>query len=1436
MPRRQHHNRPAILRLATHNVCHTLSGFVEGVKEWRQQRYDVVALQEMHASLERMQLLRQSAAQYGFHLCYSIHAASDGAQGGVAMLVSYAVCPVLHDSDIVAHDSGRLLCMQLDWGGHKLWLVNCYIPNDSLQAAAFIRDTLQPHLSPPQGPARRTVMLGDWNFVHDPAVDRIRTGMQAVAAHAATPSDTACTAAFRDAAAHMHDTFRHKHPHRKGVSFFYRRNNTCGAARLDRIYVCSELLQFVASADILTVLEPYSDHRAGVLHLIAADAWFWRGKAGRERVKMWFWDNPDLRAQWLQWTDDMLDSAPHGDAALVAWWRGFKATWAAFTRQLNATRRQQSLPPQQLQARRRAAARELHHAFLALEVAATDAAAVAAGERVLAARREWAAVVAANQRHARSAAPPPEWLHQHERACPAFTAAMRPPRAATCVHAIRHPAGHLIRPGVGQADVMVQHYAAISAAAAVDQAALAAVKASIPQHGPVGLTVEAEAALGSDVVSTAEVRRAVKGSKTGKSPGADGIPTEMYRRAGQQMLDVLARLFTAVGRTGCTPTNFLDGVITSIHKDGDATAPANYRPITLLNTDYRLLAKTLANRCLKHTPHLISPEQSAFLKGRNIGDSIMFLQLLPHQLAVQNVHGAYVAFLDFRKAYDTVNRQFLREVLHSLHVGDGFVKWVMLLLADTKASAVLNGFRSHKVSFGAGVRQGCPLAPLLYLFVGEALLRFMKAQPQLGIEVAGVRRVATQFADDTHPLVRDDAAVHALVDTLRTFEQASNQGLNLSKSILLPVGPPRQLPAPVHGGQHPLVAGIPVKQCAVSMGVAFHCDLQPAQPKLDWARLETMVKSKADKLAKLPLSAFGRAMGATTYVLSKLLFYAEYTGLPSDAAVTRIQTYLARLVDRGGKVRAFTHVRSELLVGAAKEGGFGLLDWRKHVVARHAVLAVKLVVGEASKPWIQLGRALLQHLWRHDRWHVLMPVFAAAQHPDHAQREDSDEDMPACMPAPLHRIFSAFHCLPVPRDILPFQPLDLVGQPCMHFPILGNPWVQDPMQPSAHVVLKRGRPWVMSGLFKLEPVGRVAALIDAVLACDRLRARFGLQFAAQFWKRLAIWGHIPYVVARGVAAQFSVWVGQQWLQAARAATAGGAGDLCATGEHEWDTCVERMVRRLGWTVQTEGLPVDIHLHQLTVRAAYGMLLQPVVQLRQQRWQHMIAEATTGSADQPVSALQVTTQRKLMHDLWRHVKWHNQHKQLYWRFAVGGLVHPDRYGTLVARGCACFCTAAGHQRPGRAHMYWNCHAAQAVLNVMCSCLGADGLQRRHVWLMEMPDEMLPAHFAQLQPRQQTHVRRAVQDVWRVVCLAALGAMGKVANKVVFGMHELAASPRGVAVVAADLATVTFWDLLADYARSSRVPGAWRRVLPHGTPFLHFPTPASRLSINDLLRRH
>ena len=92
---------------------------------------------------------------------------------------------------------------------------------------------------------------------------------------------------------------------------------------------------------------------------------------------------------------------------------------------------------------------------------------------------------------------------------------------------------------------------------------------------------------------------------------------------------------------------------------------------------------------------------------------------------------AVVAFLDFIKAYDTVLRPFLYKVLEAKGVGEDFIHWVMLLLSETCTSARVNGYISKPVGYEAGLRQGCPLAPILYLFVAEALLCWLKECPSL---------------------------------------------------------------------------------------------------------------------------------------------------------------------------------------------------------------------------------------------------------------------------------------------------------------------------------------------------------------------------------------------------------------------------------------------------------------------------------------------------------------------------------------------------------------------------------------------------------------------------------------------------------------------------------------------------------------------------------
>ncbi len=145
--------------------------------------------------------------------------------------------------------------------------------------------------------------------------------------------------------------------------------------------------------------------------------------------------------------------------------------------------------------------------------------------------------------------------------------------------------------------------------------------------------------LNSDVgrvqVTSAEVTAALKATPRGKAPGWDGLPAELHTAFRLQLAPLLAALYTAIGATGRMPARFTNGIIKVLYKKGDPTQPGNYRPITLLNTDHRTLAKVLAARLGPALNAVIPQEQTAFLPDRLIGCNIFALRHLPHLLRSQ---------------------------------------------------------------------------------------------------------------------------------------------------------------------------------------------------------------------------------------------------------------------------------------------------------------------------------------------------------------------------------------------------------------------------------------------------------------------------------------------------------------------------------------------------------------------------------------------------------------------------------------------------------------------------------------------------------------------------------------------------------------------------------------------------------------------------------
>ena len=174
---------------------------------------------------------------------------------------------------------------------------------------------------------------------------------------------------------------------------------------------------------------------------------------------------------------------------------------------------------------------------------------------------------------------------------------------------------------------------------------------------------------------------ALRSSPHSKRPGGDSIPYEFYKPfwdvVEAPLLAAITEMFADTTSSAALPQSMRQGIITLIFKGGtkDRRDPGSYRPITLLNTDYKLIAKVLAARIAGPLDTVIDVTQTAFLPGRQIGDNVMFhLEEVDFLEEVQE--SGCVLFLDFEKAFDRVNREWIHLCVQRMGFKAGTQRWI----------------------------------------------------------------------------------------------------------------------------------------------------------------------------------------------------------------------------------------------------------------------------------------------------------------------------------------------------------------------------------------------------------------------------------------------------------------------------------------------------------------------------------------------------------------------------------------------------------------------------------------------------------------------------------------------------------------------------------------------------------------------------------------
>ena len=293
-----------------------------------------------------------------------------------------------------------------------------------------------------------------------------------------------------------------------------------------------------------------------------------------------------------------------------------------------------------------------------------------------------------------------------------------------------------------------------------------------------------------NLISIEELGDAVKQLGRNKSPGFDGLTSEFYQVFWPLLKKDFHEVLTSSLKCKILPYSFRRAVITLLPKKGDLADISNWRPVSLLNTDYKIFAKLLASRLKKCISYVIGRDQSYCIPTRSIYDNINLIRDAIFYANVENIPLA-ILNLDQKKAFDNVDHDYLFNIMKRMGFGEQFISYIQTLYEGTESLIKVCGSLTAPFSFEKGIRQGCPLSGLLYSIAIEPLLNSLREKlSKYALNIPGTNEscVVSAYADDVSVFITADTGFALVEQTYTTFSQASAACLNTEKSQGLWVG------------------------------------------------------------------------------------------------------------------------------------------------------------------------------------------------------------------------------------------------------------------------------------------------------------------------------------------------------------------------------------------------------------------------------------------------------------------------------------------------------------------------------------------------------------------------------------------------------------------------------------------------------------------------
>ena len=280
-----------------------------------------------------------------------------------------------------------------------------------------------------------------------------------------------------------------------------------------------------------------------------------------------------------------------------------------------------------------------------------------------------------------------------------------------------------------------------------------------------------------------ELGTAIKEMSKDKTPGISGFQVNVYIMFWNRLKEPLFNAFRYAFETGILNNDARIGLISLIpKKERNLHYVKNWRPIVLLNTDYKILAKAIANRMKTVLPGIIGEDQSGFMKSRLISTNLRKILDTINYAEKQQIPGIFVV-INFEKAFDRVEYSALMKILEWFNFGKIFCRWVKFLFTNMQLATLNNGYTSVYFSPSRALFQGNPIASFLFIVVIEILaIRICNNKRIKGIKIHDEEILLCLFADDLGMLLEYNAASWGqVVNELDWFQNNTGMLINYEK-------------------------------------------------------------------------------------------------------------------------------------------------------------------------------------------------------------------------------------------------------------------------------------------------------------------------------------------------------------------------------------------------------------------------------------------------------------------------------------------------------------------------------------------------------------------------------------------------------------------------------------------------------------------------------